>query len=540
MKLQPETQVLLWAAIAAIVVVAVCFANSLPNDFIVDDYRIVALNPAIRTIAPLHFFKTPYWGENSHAGLYRPLTIFSFSLEYPWWRRWAGGYRLTNLLLHAINGFLVFLLVRSLFQSNPAAWAASAIYLAHPVHTEPVVALAGRSELLAAMFFLLAWISYRRGKTFLCSIAFFLSLLSKENAIAFPAVIFLERVVFHGGLRNALKEWKRFGALAATALVYLGVRFWVLGEFGIPKPIQYLQGSWTIAQRELTTGRAFLKYFQLLVAPLEVTGDYDFNSIPLATVNDWVAWAGLLLVLLTIVFAFRMLKARPGIGFAILFFYLTILPVSNWIIPTAVILSERALYLPSLGICMLAGLVWAGISNIQVRRVLGLGVMVTAALLCVAHSYIWRNDLTYFGNLIHVFPNNVRGQLGYGTALVEAGRAEEARQHFEAGLRVTRSAPLLVGLSEALLQIDRSCGLARPVLNEALSIEPADPFAPWLMAECYENDGSLVEAEASYRQAVNNSRFPEPRLLIGWGRVLEKTGKPEEAREAYRRAALLQ
>ena len=314
----------------------------------------------------------------------------------------------------------------------------------------------------------------------------------------------------------------------------------MLGEFGIPKPIQYLQGSWTITQRELTTGRAFLKYFQLLVAPLEVTGDYDFNSIPLAAVNDWVAWAGLLLVLLTIVFAFRMLKTRSGIGFAILFFYLTILPVSNWIIPTAVILSERALYLPSLGICMLAGLVWAGISNIQLRRVLGLGVMVTAALLCVAHSYIWRNDLTYFGNLIHVFPNNVRGQLGYGTALVEAGRAEEARQHFEAGLRVTRSAPLLVGLSEALLQIDRSCGLARPVLNEALSIEPADPFAPWLLAECYENDGSLLEAEASYRQAVNNSRFPEPRLLIGWGRVLEKTGKPEEAREAYRRAALLQ
>ena len=109
MKLQPQTQVLLWAAIAAVVVVAVCFANSLPNDFIVDDYRIVALNPAIRTIAPLHFFKTPYWGENSHAGLYRPLTIFSFSLEYPWWRRWAGGYRLTNLLLHAINGFLVFM-----------------------------------------------------------------------------------------------------------------------------------------------------------------------------------------------------------------------------------------------------------------------------------------------------------------------------------------------------------------------------------------------------------------------------------------------
>src|SRR5207245_2566097 len=118
-----------------------------------------------------------------------PLTIFSFSLEYPLWRRWPGGYRLTNLLLHALNGFLLFILARALLRSVPAAWAASALYLAHPVHTEPVVGIAGRSELLAAMFFLLAWICFRRRRMVFCVAAFLLGLLSKENAIAFPSVI---------------------------------------------------------------------------------------------------------------------------------------------------------------------------------------------------------------------------------------------------------------------------------------------------------------------------------------------------------------
>src|SRR5215813_6533402 len=164
-----------WVLVGALALVAVCFANSLPNDFIVDDYAIVAVNQAIRTISPVQNLLTPYWGKHSTSGIYRPLTIFSFSLEYPLWHRWAGGYRLTNLLLHTINGLLVFFLARGLLQSIPAACAAAAIYLAHPAHTEPVVSLAGRSELLAAMFFLLAWISFRQKKTVLCSAAFFLS-----------------------------------------------------------------------------------------------------------------------------------------------------------------------------------------------------------------------------------------------------------------------------------------------------------------------------------------------------------------------------
>src|SRR5713226_8554115 len=81
----------------SLVVVAVCFANAVPNDFILDDYQIVAVNPAIRTIAPAHLLLTPYWGEKSDAGIYRPLTLFSFALEYPLWHRWAPGYRLVNL-----------------------------------------------------------------------------------------------------------------------------------------------------------------------------------------------------------------------------------------------------------------------------------------------------------------------------------------------------------------------------------------------------------------------------------------------------------
>ena len=489
--------------------------------------------------------KAPYWGENSKSGIYRPLTVFSFSLEYPLWGRWAGGYRLTNLLLHAINGLLIFLLARSILQSVPAASAASALYLAHPVHTEPVVGLAGRAELLAAMFFLLAWILFRQKRTVLCCVAFFLSLLSKENAIAFPAVALLDMFISRKKAEPALQAQetsfhvRNFVALCGSALLYIGLRFWVLGGLGVPKTAQYLDGTLTFMQRELTSGRAFLKYFELLIAPVNVTGDYDFNSIPVAAVNDWVAWAGLLVVAAIIAFGFRMLKTQPQLGFAILFFFLTMLPSSNWIMPTSIIMSERALYLPSLGICLIVGLLWAKLRIREVQTILAVGVMATAALLCIAHNYLWRDQLTYYGNVVRVLPNNIRGRQGYGIALLEAGRPQEAREQFEAGLKIFRNAPLLVGLSGAFMEVDRGCPRARPVLQEALSLQPSDPFVHWLLGRCFEMDGSIQEAEAAYRRAISNTQFPDPQLLDDWGRTLEKTGRPGEAAEAFRRAALL-
>ena len=523
----------------ALVIVAVCFANSLPNDFILDDYHIVAVNPAIRSISPAHLLVTPYWGEKSDAGIYRPLTVFSFALEYPLWHRRAGGYRLVNLLLHAVNGLLIYVLACGLLQSVPAAWAASALYLVHPVHTEAVVGLIGRGELLATMFFLLAWVLFRQKRIVLCSVAFFFSLLSKESAIAFPLVIALDTWISEGSVRKLLVQWKRFVPVAFSAALYLILRQWALGATLVPEGAQYFNGRWTVLERELTSGRAFIKYFQLLLAPVTVTGDYDFNSIPIAHARDWDAWAGLLLIVLTIVFALHMRKKQPAIAFAILFFYIALLPVSNWIVPTSLVMAERYLYLPSLGICLIGATIWANISKLQVKKILAVGVMAFAGLLCIAHNYIWKDNLTFYGNIVRVFPDNVRGRQSYGVALLEAGQPVEARAQFEAGLRIVRNPQLLVSLAAARMTLDGNCEHARPLLAEALRIQPAEHFARWLSADCFQREGDLTKAEETFRRAIADAQFPDPRLLFDWGLSLERLGRSSEALDAYRRAASL-
>src|SRR5207244_2353713 len=109
----------------------------------------------------------------------------------------------------------------------------------------------GRSELLAAMFFFLAWIFFRQRRTALSCAAFLFGLLSKENAIAFPAVIVLDMFIATGSVRRVLQEWKRFAAIAVTAVVYLASRWWILGGLGVPRAAQYFDGRWTLWQREL-------------------------------------------------------------------------------------------------------------------------------------------------------------------------------------------------------------------------------------------------------------------------------------------------
>src|SRR5262245_10682147 len=219
--------------VLCLVLVAVCYSNSIPNAFILDDILIVGANERIRHIDPLHFLFQSYWGDLNHAGIYRPLTIFTFSLEYPIWRVWAPGFRITNLLLHALNGWLVFLLARSLLGSPAAALASAVVYLVHPIQTEAVVSIVGRSELLAAGFFFAAWLMFRQGRIWWSALLYFLAVLSKESAITFPAAVMLEVALTQGGVRKVMDSWRRFAVLAGTGIAYLGLRFYVLGGLGI-------------------------------------------------------------------------------------------------------------------------------------------------------------------------------------------------------------------------------------------------------------------------------------------------------------------
>ncbi len=521
-----------------LLIVAICYSNALPLPFVQpDDFLIVASNPAIRSITPLRFLSEPYWAGYKFGGVYRPLTILSFSLDYAVWHRWASGYRLTNLLLHALNGWLVFLLA-SLLIGSAGAWAAAAVYLFHPIHTEAIVGIVGRAELLAAAFFFSAWLMFRRDRSIWAGVFFFLSLLSKENAIILPAILILDVWITSSSKE---KRWRDFVPVTSAMFVYLALRVSVLGSLGVPPSDQYMQGGLSLLQRWMTSGRVFLQYFRLVLAPIDVAASYEVNSIHIATLRDWDAWAGIAAVALSVLTGGVLARRRPAIGLPILFFFVALLPVSNWILPIGVLMAERFLYIPVFSVALLSGVGWTALANNRQKYLVGTGALVIAALLCVSHNWVWQNEFTFFKNMVRVTPDNLTARNGFGLVLQNKGNVEQAREQFEAGLRIDPNSPVLLSsLAGLLMQTDaRHCEKARPLLERALTARPNYWQSSWFLANCYVLKGDREHADTAYRQAVENAPYPDPNLLFSWGTTLEALGKSDAAIDAYRRAAVI-
>jgi tetratricopeptide (TPR) repeat protein len=534
------------ALLLSFILVALCYLNSLPNDFVFDDGPTVASNPAIRTVSPLRFLASPYWTQQQYEGMhYRPFTIFSLSVDYAIWKRWAPGFHITNLALHAINGFLLFLLCTSLVGEGIVPIVAMLIYLAHPLHNEAVTGIVGRSDLFAAGFMLSAWLLFRRGSTLWPAVLFFLALLSKENAIVLPGILVLD--LWWSSSVGALYERptavidRRYSLMIilAAALPYLALRFWVLGGLVIPASAQYMGGRLTSVERLMTSGRVFLEYLRLIFFPVNVAGDYDFNAIPIANALNWDAWLGLLLIAGIVIGALLYRRRNWVVSFGVLFAFLAFLPASNWITPISVLLGERFLYLPLAGLSIAAAVVFGRFEAWRPLRLIAVGGLMTAIVLCNSHDYIRRNDFTFFGNMVRVEPNSAKARLGYGYALFQAGRLDEAAEQLEAGLRIIPEYPeLLTTLALTRIQ-GNDCSKAWPLFNRALQNKPDHADTHRRMGDCYFREGKIQEAESMYRQAVESIPFPDSMLYFMWGKSLEALGQTQSAIAAYERAALI-
>ena len=519
------------AFVISFLLVALCYVNSLPNDFVFDDGPIVSSNPVIRTISPIQFLKSPYWTKQQYAGIYRPFVVFSLSVDYAIWKRWAPGFRLTNLAVHAINGVLVFSLYQSIAGAGIVPLIAMIIYLVHPVHTEAVTTIVGRSELFAACFLLAAWLLFRQGRTGWAALAFLLALLSKENAIVLPAILLLTS--------PRGRRWIRLLPMIFVALAYLAMRYSVLGGLGIPVSAQYMGGRLTYFERLLTSGRVFIQYLILTFYPLHLAGDYDYNAIPIANFVDWDAWLGLVLIAATVVTAYFYRHRNWAVSLGLSFALIAFIPASNWIMPISILMAERFLYLPMIGLALVGAAALSQLEDRRLRRLVGIGALSTAIVLCNSHDYIRRDDFTFFKNMVRVVPNSAKARLGWGFALTKAGRNDEAERELEAGLRIIPDYPELLAALALARTTSTSCARAWPLLNRAIQIDPKHADTQRRMADCYLKEGRVSEAESMYRQAAQSIPNPDAMLYFMWGVSLENSGQSTDAIAAYERAALI-
>jgi hypothetical protein len=418
------------------------YSNSFRAGFAFDNAGVILQDSRIRAATPenLHLILTQeYWHNLMTTGLYRPLTTFSYLLNYSIFGNGPhpAGYHWVNFALHAVNIALVFLLALLLFQEaklkERLAFALAAVWAVHPVLTESVTNIVGRADLLAAFGVLagllchvqggaasgwrkLAWLSG-------LALAVTIGLFSKESAVVVLAAMVIYDLAFPQAWRSRAAGYL---ALAAPFLVFFYIRGQVLAKLPsalVPFGDNPLVGAgfWTA---RLTAIKVIGKYLWLLLWPSRLSCDYSYNQIPLFTWRDWQALIAVAACAALAAVAIVCYRRGKPVFFFIAFFFAALAPTSNLALLIGTIMAERFLYLPSIAFagCLVVA-VYAVCRRLPSVAPVALAlVSVAFAARTYTRNFDWLDDLSLWTSAVKVCPGSYKTHTILATDLIIAKR----------------------------------------------------------------------------------------------------------------------
>ena len=368
-------QVLQKAPIALLLAVTVLvFSPLLGASFHLDDATLFA-DPIVTSPSGWWFVWRPLQT--------RPLTYFTFWLNYQLGGGNALGYHAFNIALHLTATGLLYRLIARVAGAKPA-YIGAALFALHPIQAEPVNYVFERATLLAAVFCLLSAHSWLDG-AWQRSIGFFIfALLSKEECVAFPLFLLLIRPAVKPALAMlALSAAAGIRVLAALELLHIsgaGTRAGI-------SPLDYLA----------TQGTVILRYLRLLLVP------YGFTCDPeIAVVRDWRAWLAWTAVIALAALLWRF--HRHGKWFAA---GLMLLAPSSSIFPAEDLAADRRLYLPMIAFAGFTGLVLERVN----RQAVLIPAAVALAALSAQRSLVWRSEEKLWAEAAERAPKKVRPRI---------------------------------------------------------------------------------------------------------------------------------
>ncbi len=456
--------------IALLLAVAILvYGNTLLNSFTMDDELYIFRNPSVTSLSLKGLFEPTQFNN-----VFRPVTFSTFSLNWALGGPHAAGYHLFNLLLNAAVALLLYLVLKKLLEALPQgtsiAWAAALLFAVHPIHTEAVASIVGRSELLAAGFLLGAWLLHLRDKPIAALVCFVLAMMSKESAVVFLPLVFASD--YAGG---KLKPLSRYAGIAVVTAIYLAV-LWKIqgGRFG-EKGISFLDNplaSLPANLRILNALRISWKYLALHVYPATLSCDYSYNSIALFATwqHAALAAAGVLLVLALWIYALWTRRAAWALAGTLYLIAFSI--TANLLVPIGTIMAERLVYLPSAGFCLLVALLWIRLEGYNQRlawTVLGLLLVVLAGR-TVVRNRDWRDNFTLFSAAVRAVPGSAKMHANLGGEFLRRDQLESAATEFQTALLIYPPYPEALefyGLVQSQMGQDRE---ARQTLEKALSL----------------------------------------------------------------------
>jgi tetratricopeptide (TPR) repeat protein len=412
--------------------VGVVYLNSFRGVFQFDDYNVIVDNGSVHS-----------WGAYL-AGLprgIRPLLKFTYTLN---WTSGLGlfGFHLVNVGLHAANAVMLFLLASRIGGPSVTRFAAllpALLFAVHPVQTEAVTYISGRSVSLMAFFYLGSLLAYLRGRErgsrLLLQVAspilFLLAAASKEVALTLPFALVLceavrrERTGWKEALRAQAVHWGLLAALVVLLLAHAGYGRLLEACFGI-------RGA---AANLLTQVHGIGYLLSRLVMPHALNIDPDllvFSGGSPVLLPEALLLAALLAA------GILGLRKRSLAGFGILWFFLHLVPTNSFI-PRLDVANERQLYLASWGLFLAAA---AGTDLLREKqgawRVMAVCAVLVSTLgvLTVYRNTAYHSEVALWEDSVRKSPGKARGWNNLGYAYQQAGRIRDAEAAYLRALRI--------------------------------------------------------------------------------------------------------
>jgi hypothetical protein len=478
----------------------------------------------------------------------RPLLMFTYWINRTLWGNSAGSYHAINILIHVLNTALVFLVLWRLLQfarwePHRVKWAAivgTFVFLIHPLQTEAVSYVAGRSESLCTLFMLLAYVVflYRRDEaiswleTATVLVLFGAAILTKENAVSLAGILLLTDVSFPipfsaAGIR---KNWRLYALIAPAAVV---AAVFILRMLATATSAGFSVRDFTWYQYAFTEARAIFTYIRLTFAPFGQSVDHDYSPSLTIFQHGAILWT---LLLAALVFAAIRLRRRYPIACFGLFWFLIALAPTSSVIPIFDPLVERRMYLAIVGLILVG---FELFQHIRLSRPAAWGMLTAGMLilggLCYGRNQTWSDPEKLFADAAaqsthnprpylnltevlvhknrceaaipplrraeHLLPGSYPVQVAWGWTLQCLGQREQAMQRLQSAARIHPNSRVYewIGLLYGEMNRSEDAGQA---LHKAVDLDPESVSAHKALALWYESVANVEAASAEYTRSL--------------------------------------
>ncbi|MEO5905912.1 MAG: tetratricopeptide repeat protein, partial [Saprospiraceae bacterium] len=427
-------------------------------------------------------WSTHYWAgkiDANDTGLYRPLTLTTYALQYSMHGQNATPYHILNILLHALACFALIRLIALLFNDIRLTALSGLFFAIHPIHTEAVCGVVGRAEILSAIFIITAGISYHHWRKngqvkWLAALALSTlgAIASKEHGFMLFAILGLQEALYVFTSKKYQFNQKRFWS-AMAVVIAISIILWMIRSAVTGPAVPHEQ--WLVVStgdRMATATRTIAEYVGMHIVPLKLSADYWTDEVNI------VGWESIGVIIsfliLAAVLALAVWKRRELSSFSwgILFFFLTLAPVSNFFFAAGFLKAERVLYIPSIGLITAMAGILAWLLNQKKFKIAAIVLIVALAGLFIFKTITrqpdWKNNYTLAQATVETSPNSPRFNDMLGLELRKQERHEEAMVYFEKAVQGNPNhVPALVNLATSYKNLGKNAEAAQ-LLEKAL------------------------------------------------------------------------